>query len=271
MQGRGSVRTLIIAGVGMALALGLFVLARSGVGGEENAALIANLPSVIGVGFAFAAALWCALQFKAGESLRRQWLFLSLGAGSYFLGMVVWTYYEAALFQEAPFPGLPDVFFLLVFPFLGIGVFTALTSFRKLFDIRPALVISAVACLLATAALHVGVGQAIFADPEMSTLQTALSILYPVADVWLLLFPVIALIITAVRMRAGTLVRPWWAVSAGLLLIFAADVLFTITTWNGTYASGNPIDLGWLLGYVLVAIGASLAVDVQLGARTRTA
>lgn len=271
MHGRASARTLIIAGVGMALAIGLFVLVRSGIGGEENAALVANLPSVLGVGFAFAAALWCALQFKGGESLRRQWLFLSLGAGSYFLGMVVWTYYEVVLLQEAPFPGLPDVFFLLVFPLLAVGVFTALSSFRKLFDMRPALVISAVACLLATAAVYFGVGQAILADPEMSALQTALSILYPIGDVWLLLFPVIALIITAVRMRAGTLVRPWWAVSGGLLLIFAADVLFTITTWNGTYVSGSPIDLGWLLGYLLIAIGASLAVDVQLGARTRTA
>ncbi len=271
MHGRGSTRTWTIAGVGTVLALALFMLVRSGFGGEENAALIANLPSVIGVGFAFAAALWCALQFAPGESLRRQWLFLSLGAGSYFVGSVVWAYYEVALAQEAPFPGVPDVFYLLVFPLLGVGVLTALLSFRKLFDLRPALAVSAAICVLATGALHLVVGAAIIADTEMSTLQTVLSLVYPIADVWLLLFPVIALIITAVRMRAGTLVRPWWAVIEGLLLIFAADVLFTITTWNGTYQTGSPIDLGWLLGYLLIAVGASLAVDVQLGARKRAA
>ncbi len=253
----------MIAVVGSVMAIGLWALANRGAWeGATAEAVAANLPNIATVGFAFAASLYCATRFATGEPVKKQWLFIALGTGAFFIGDVIWGFYDIALGQEAPFPGLPDIAYLAMYPLLGVAMFAAVASFRQLFDMRNSLTIAALVAVATTAGLYFGVGRAIIADPEMTTLQTALSLLYPLADVWLLLFPVLALLITAVKMRAGSLVRPWWLVVAAVLLIFSADVLFTVATWGGTYGGANVIDLGWSLGFTLLAVAASVAVDV---------
>lgn len=263
MSGAMSVRTRVIAVVGSVLAVGLWAIANLGAWeGADAQAVAANLPNVVTVGFAVGASLYCATRFAASEPVRKQWLFIALGTGAFFIGDVMWAFYDIALGQEAPFPGLPDAAYLAMYPLLGVAMFSAVASFRQLFDMRSSLTIAALVAVGATAGLYFGVGRAIIADTEMTSLQTALSLLYPLADVWLLLFPVLALLITAVKMRAGSLVRPWWLVVVAVLLIFSADVLFTVATWNGTYGGANIIDLGWTLGFTLLAVAASVAVDV---------
>jgi hypothetical protein len=43
-----------------------------------------------------------------------------------------------------------------------------------------------------------------------------------------------------------------------------ADALYVHLDWHGEYFSGHPIDGGWMLGGILLAIAASVARDVFL-------
>ena len=259
-----SVRSWTVAAFGIIVSALSMALIRSGIEGTTFVTgLIANAGGVLTVGVAAAVIIWAALRFGPTESLRRQWLLIGLGALSYFLGNVVWAYYEAVLGQEIPFPGLPDVFYLLMFPLVAAGLVLAIRSFRALLRPGKALIISAICTVGISAALWIPVFRPALSDAETTGLTKLLGLLYPVADLWLLFFPAFALALLLSRLAGGKLAWPWWVVVSGCVAIFFADTMFLVLSNAGTYTSGSAIDLGWWLGYTALAAGASLAVDIQ--------
>lgn len=190
-------------------------------------------------------------------------MFIGLGALSFVVGNLVWTYYEAVLGVEVPFPGLPDIGYVLVFPLMAAGLILAIRSFTSLLNPRMPLIVAGFVAFVATAALWGPVLQPVIADTQSTGLTKALSMLYPLADLWLLLFPALALALMLSKLSGGRLAWPWWAAVGACVAIFLADTMFTVTTNAGTYSSGGPIDLAWWLGYTALAVGASLAVDIQ--------
>jgi hypothetical protein len=259
-----SARTWAVVAFGIVVSAFSMALIRAGIEGSTLVTgLIANFGSLLTVGFAAAVILWAAFRFGPTESLRRQWMFIGLGTLSYFVGDVVWAYYEAILGKEIPFPGPPDVFYLLMFPCVAAGLVLAIRSFTPLLDPSRPLVIAGVVTALVTAALWLPVFQPALADTETTGLAKVLGLVYPVADLWLLLFPALTLAILLSRLSGGRLAWPWWAVVAGCAAICFADTMFLVMSNAGTYQSGSSIDLGWWIGYTALAVGASLAVDIQ--------
>ena len=126
-----------------------------------------------------------------------------------------------------------------------------------------AVAIGAGACALASAWLYFSVLRLILSDPEMAGATKFVSLFYPLGDVWLMVFPSLVLAIMLSSLAGGRISWPWWAVVAGSMSIAVADVLFTVADWNGTYATGSPLDAGWWVGYLLLAAGASVFVDIQ--------
>ncbi len=264
-----SARTWGVLAFGVIVSALSMALVRANIEGSTLlTGLVANFGSLAVGGFAAAVIFWAALRFGPAESLRRQWVFIGLGMLSYFVGDVVWAYYEAVLGSEIPFPGPPDIFYLLMFPFVAIGLVLAIRSFSPLLNPGRPLLIAGVVTALVTAALWVPVFQPALADTETVGLAKALGLLYPIADLWLLLFPSLGLALLLSKLSGGRLAWPWWAVVAGIVAFCFADTMFLIMTNAGTYSSGSLIDLGWWLGVTSVAVGASLAVDVQRPTRT---
>jgi len=265
-----SARTWAVAAIGVGLSVVAMVMIRAGIEGSTLVdGLVANFGSLATVGFAAAVIIWAALQFGRAEMLRRQWLLIGLGVLSYFAGDIIWAYYEAVLGQEIPFPGPPDVFYVLMFPLVAAGITLAIRSFSAVLSVRRPLLIAAIVTVLVTAALWIPVFQPALADAEMTGLAKALGILYPIGDLWLLFFPALALAILLSKLAGGRVAWPWWAVVAGCVAISFADTMFLVLTNAGTYYSGHPIDLGWWLGNTALAFGASLAVDIQKPTRAK--
>ncbi len=253
-----------VAVFGIVISALSMALIRAGIEGSTLlTGLIANFGSLITVGFAAVVILWAATRFGPTESLRQQWLFIGLGVMSYFAGDVIWAYYEAVLGQEIPFPGPPDIFYLLMFPFVAAGLVLAIRSFTPLLDPRRPLLIAGIATAAVTAVLWVPVFQPALTDTETAGLAKFLGLVYPIADLWLLVFPALALAILLSRLSGGRLSWPWISVVVGCVAIAFADTMFLVLTNAGTYASGHPIDLGWWIGNTALAFGASLAVDIQ--------
>lgn len=259
-----SARTWGVGASGVVISVLSMALIRAGVEGSTFVTgLIANFGSLVIGAIASAVIFWAAMCFGPTESLRRQWMFIGLGMFSYFVGDVIWAFYEAVLGAEIPFPGPSDIFYLLMFPFVATGLVLAIKSLTPLLDPRRPLLIAGAATALLTAALWTPVFQPALADTETAGLAKVLGLIYPVADLWMLLFPALALAILLSKLSGGRLAWPWWAVVAGIVAFSIADTMFLVATNAGTYYTGSVIDMGWWLGVTAVAVGASLAVDIQ--------
>jgi hypothetical protein len=257
-------RTGVVAAFGIVTSALSMSLLYAGVEGSELlTGVIANAGSLVTVGFAAAMTLWAALQFKSHEPLRRQWLLIGLGMLSYFIGDLIWAYYEVVLGIDVPFPALPDVFRMLMFPLVAAGIGLAIRSFSGLLDIRRSIVLAAVFTMLAMIALWNPVFKPAIAETEATWTAMALGVLYPVFDLWLLLFPALALAIPLPEFAGGRIAWAWWTVAFGGVAFCASDTMFLVLTNTGSYHTGNPIDLGWWLGSAAIATGASIVVDVQ--------
>src|SRR5690348_3829870 len=58
--------------------------------------------------------LWTALKLSGRD--RVAWGLFAAASGSWFVGQLIWNYYELAAHIETPFPAFSDLFFLLFAP-----------------------------------------------------------------------------------------------------------------------------------------------------------
>lgn len=233
------------------------------VGGEDAALFWADVGETAIVGVMALVVIWSAFRFGRGEALRRNWLLIGMGVAMFAIGDLIWTYYEIFLGVEVPYPGLPDVFYLLEYPFVALGLTLAALAFRKLFDIRQPLAISAlVVALLLAGAWVVLLGDMVLYT-ETALAERLLTAGYPIADMLLGFAPAFFMVLVVSRLGAGRIGWPWWWAAGGFLILAATDTAFAWLDWNEMYRSGHFIDAGWMLGHVFVGIAASLAVDVN--------
>src|SRR5215204_26618 len=200
-----------------------------------------------------------ASQARVGTAVTRgrRWapVLLGLGIFSWVLGQAIFTYYEWALGQPPPLPSIADVGYLSVYPFLLLGIL--------LLPARPILVASRTR--IALDGLMIMTGAVTFSwyfilGPVMqqgteTILAKAVSSAYPLADIVL----IACLIILASRPEEHTLLPAVSLLALGLTLIVVADSNFAYWSLHDAYATGTLPDVGWSLGYMLVALGAFAA------------
>jgi PAS domain S-box-containing protein len=180
---------------------------------------------------------------------------LGLGILSWALGQMVFTYYEWALGQPPPLPSIADVGYLSVYPFLLLGIL--------LLPARPIPVASRTrialdGLMIMTAAVTFSwyfiLGPVMQQGTE-TTLAKAVSAAYPLAGIVL----IACLIILASRPGEHTLRPAVRLLALGLTLVVIADSNFAYWSLHEAYATGTLPDVGWSLGYMLVALGAFAA------------
>src|SRR3712207_5963938 len=182
-------------------------------------------------------------------------ILLGLGIVSWVLGQALFTYYEWALREAPPLPSLADVGYLSVYPFLLLGIL--------LLPARPVPVASRTrialdGLMIITAAVTFSwyfVLGPIMQQGNETTLAKAVSTAYPLADIVL----IVCLVILASRPGQHALRPAVRLLALGLTLIVVADTNFAYWSLHDTYATGTLPDVGWSLGYMLVALGAFAA------------
>lgn len=259
-----SKRTWAVLILGVVAAVTVQLLVMSGVGGEFVSTAISDIGGVLIIGTAAAVIIRTAMRFGKGEPLRRQWLAIGIGVMLYALGDVVWTYIELVQRAEVPYPGLPDVMYAALYLFLGYGIVSAAYAYRELVKIKTPLIVSVVVTAVTGALLYVVLVRDIIADPSVGLLEKLLDLYYPVADLALLLGPAIFIVLVVAQLGRGMLAAPWRFVMAGASILAIADTTYQWLEWQELYAAGHIVDLGWMLGYVLIAVGASIMRDLIL-------
>ena len=206
------------------------------------------------------AAATILLLLAAWRSVERQtrlaWVLL---AGCIFLwtvGETVWSVYEIGLDMEVPFPSVADVAYLAAYPFAFAGLLlfprapaAGLPRLKLTLDALIAMVVVATfsCCFVIVELIASSSGESLLAD--------AVNVAYPIADLGLIL----AVLVLMAQPGPRYLNLPLALLAAGLVANAVADSVFIYAVDVTGYASGDFLDIGWVVGYGLIAYAALAA------------
>jgi hypothetical protein len=87
---------------------------------------------------------------------------------------------------------------------------------------------------------------------DLTTAGGIVALAYPFGDI-----VIIFLIVLSVRSMTVTGRRPLLWVLVGLFAMAISDSTYAYLVEVGRYATGNLVDIGWVVGYLAIAVGAS--------------
>lgn len=247
---RRSRRLELVSGAVLA-SLAFAACAHWSVGGETVALWVDDLATV---GAALLAAALCLrAAARCDARLRRFWLLLGAAAGAWALAEGTWGVYDL-LVGDVPVVSLADVGYLAAIP-LAIAALVSHPALhgspeRKARTLLDGLTV-AVALLFLSWTLVLG---PLWESADTTTLEGVVALSYPVGDVVLLFF-----VVLAVRGMTRGDCAPLWCLLGGLLAMSLSDTLYAYLTGVKDFDSGGALDAGWFAGYLGIALGAALA------------
>jgi len=196
---------------------------------------------------------------------RTAWGLLAAAAISWGLGQAVWTWFEVVLDELMPYPGPADVGYLGAVPLLVAGVLvfpsSSLRSIGRARAVLDGLLISA-ALLFASYGSFLGT---IYASSEGRLFDRVLALIYPAADL-----VTVAVVLAVLVRRGNRLSGPLPLVAAGAVSLAVADSAFAYLAAAGSYGDNPITDVGWPLGFALLAVAGcsrvpQSAVEERIG------
>jgi len=218
----------------------------SGLGGPALTMKVGEVASIVAGAFAACCAVTAAHVTRGRQ--RMVWICLSVGMFGWVVSDLLWSYVTHFVADAPPSPGVVDLGYLLLpasacfaallVPFGGLR-----STLRIVLD--GALVATALFAIAWTTFLR-----ELFEGSNVSSLEFAVAVGYPVGDVAMVTF---ALVIVAQSPPGNRLCPALLAAGATLLAIFDSAYVFTAT--SGAPPS-NVIVIGWLTGLYTVGVGA---------------
>ncbi|MEA5516603.1 hypothetical protein [Nodularia sp. UHCC 0506] len=258
-------RNIILAGIGWAVLALLYFLLFSAKIPDENGIESRADWYVIGTNIFEAlaylgAGVLCLRNWRSPQivSSRNIWLAIAIGMFSYFLGGIIFGYTEIIL-NEEPDVSIGDIFFVLTYISLGIGMILAVASRRINLEKWQLLIVTAIAVFGSLLAWWISTKQE--ASPE--PLVAFLTRFYVVSDVILLIIATTLLL----AFWGGRVSQSWRMIAAAAFSLYIADMWFNYAQ-GPNYQSGEILEVFWVFSGVLFGMGAVLEHDASLS-RTR--
>jgi len=196
---------------------------------------------------------------KARETERFFWYFLFLSCLSSTIAELSWDYYELILKVNVPFPGLPDVFYLLQPTLMLLAILYLIFKKDNIFiSIRLFLDILITMTVATALSWHFFI-QPIFAQEDATFLFKTVAVAYPIADLGLL-FGILSLNATTKTFSRNV----QYPLVMGLSLFTIADSVYLYLNATNSYQSGSIVDPLWTLAFFLLAL-AGLFSENQSG------
>lgn len=201
------------------------------------------------------ASVWLFMAYrKSTGNDKIFWLLLTIGTLSYFVAEVLWIVYENLLFGEVPFPGPPDLFYLLQFVFFLAAFSYKLVKETKkhqfikfFFDVLIVMVVAATFSwhFLLSPIIEVG---------DIATYPLIISLAYPIGDLTLLL----GVLSIYLGIKKSTFNRSLFFLSLGLFFQIIADSAYMYLISVDQYNSGSLIDPLFALAALLIGFSGFL-------------
>jgi diguanylate cyclase (GGDEF)-like protein len=195
------------------------------------------------------ASVVCLLKVAISPGERWIWLCFGLGLGAWTAADIYWT---AALIDDGnpPYPSLADFGYLLVYPFMYVGVLLLVR--RRVRFSTSAWLDGAIGGLAAAAFATAILSPALLGLTMGERAVVATNLAYPLGDVLLLAFLIAGVVITGPR--AGW---SWLLIGAGIATWAVADGIYLYQQATSTYVGGY-LDSLWLVGGLAIAGAAAL-------------
>jgi hypothetical protein len=252
----------------------LFSAKISGADGTESRAAWYVIGTNIFEALAYlSAGILCLRNWRSPQivSGRNVWLAIGIGMLSYFLGGLFFGYTEIVL-KEEPIVSLGDVFFVVTYLFLGVGMISAVASSRLNLEKWQWMIVLAIGALgsaLAWLITHQPQGADKLSEQVPSRVENIASILstvYIVSDVLLLIIATTLLL----AFWGGRVSLSWRMIAAAAFSLYIADMWFEYATnWIPNYQSGEILEVFWVMSGVLFGMGAALEYDASLSRSRR--
>ncbi|BAY18388.1 hypothetical protein NIES21_42350 [Anabaenopsis circularis NIES-21] len=258
-------RNIILAGIAWAVAALLYFLLFSakipGANGVESRAEWYVIGTNIFEALAYlGAGILCLRNWRSPQivSSRNVWLAIAIGMLSYFLGGIFFGYTEIIL-KEEPDVSIGDVFFVLTYISLGVGMILAVASRRINLEKWQWLIVSAIGVFGSLVAWWISMQQ----TTPTELLAAILNWFYVVSDVVLLIIATTLLL----AFWGGRVAQSWRMIAAAAFSLYIADMWFKFAQ-GPSYQSGDILEVFWVFSGVLFGMGAVLEHDASLS-RTR--
>jgi hypothetical protein len=206
------------------------------------------------------AGILCLRNWRSPQivSNRNVWLAIAVGMLSYFLGGIIFGYTEIIL-DEEPDVSIGDIFFVLSYISLGVGMILAVASRRINLEKWQWLIVLAIGVFGSLLAWWISMQQTVASEPLVAILNW----FYVVSDVVLLIIATTLLL----AFWGGRVAQSWRMIAAAAFSLYIADMWFKYAQ-GPNYQSGEILEVFWVFSGVLFAMGAVLEHDASLS-RTR--
>jgi hypothetical protein len=243
-------RELATRAVALSAALVVLAWLGLGVGGKGT---VRDFDDVVTALAALSACLACmSAATRNRGSGRLFWLLLSAALGAWTIAEVLWGVYDLLLHVAVPVPSWADVGYLGAIPLAAAallchpGIHSAATHRAR--AALDGVAIGAAVLLLS----WIFVLGPLWRHTDLSTAGGIVALGYPFGDM-----VIIFLIVLSVRSMPATGRRPLLWVLLGLLAMALSDSAYAYLVEVGRYRTGSLLDLGWVVGYLAIAVGAS--------------
>ncbi len=206
--------------------------------------VIYSLLFLYGAGVAFIASRNYSFSTPIGKSL----VFYTISLLAYALGLFVWAYYNIILRVEVPYPGAPDIFFVLFQPFAALSFFYLVKSYGSKFTpprVIEFVVLSSVLFFILYSFLKTS-----SLGADLPIMARVLNITYPLLDAILASLAIIGLRTEKGALHPNLLIF----VFASLAMVFA-DTTFSYRSSAGIYWNGDIADTGFAISATLFTWG----------------
>jgi hypothetical protein len=259
---------IVLLGIGWAvLALLYFLLFSAKVPGPDGVESRAEW-YVIGTNIFEAlaylgASILCLRNWRSPQivSGRNVWLAIGIGMLSYFLGGIFFGYTEIIL-KEEPDISIGDVFFVVTYLFVGIGMILAAAHRRINLEKWQWLIVLAIGVFGSLLAWWISLQQ----TKSLDLLGNVLNWFYVVSDVAILIIATTLLL----AFWGGRVAQSWRMIAAAAFSLYIADMWFKYATNSiPNYQSGEMLEVFWVWSGVLFGMGAVLEYDASLSRSRR--
>ena len=244
----GRRRTFVAAAAAVALlSLAYALNIRTAYFGQHAVTAMDDIGEAVAAALASAACAWAAS--RAAGNDRLGWALMSISAGLWAAGEVVWSIYEVGLGTPVPYPSLADAGFLAAVPFAFAGIRAfwgnargTSSRWRVWFDgVIVALALTSTAWAFGLKSVWTS-----------SSPTKILDLAYPVGDILIGTILILA-IRRASQQQAGRMAF----LLAGVASYSIADSAFAYLTAQGAFgAVGSILDTGWFAGFLMIGLAA---------------
>ena len=230
--------------VGGAMVVALYNWAGIGGQGLETA-----INGVVYCAVVVAAGLACLLRAARGGRERVAWIVIAAAVLSWAAAEIYWALYIEGNAQ-APYPSPADAGYLVFHPLAVLGLYLLVRARAK--ELDPRLWMDGAIAALGTGALGAALIFEFVAERTSgSGLEIATTLAYPLGDLVLL-----SLVVGIVALTRWHPDRTWTLLLLGLAVMAAADVAYTLQSYEATLPGGDWVEPLYLISALFIGAEA---------------